>query len=186
MCPRNRALFSRALQHPPPAPGAQAQATGSTGWSNRHHRGSASCAPARPARWPAPRVPPTSCMNEFCTYEMSRGSRLTRLLQQSPFSLRRGGASPPMIDLLLGLAGDATALGRVAPRGRVYRNTSPEMRANWPSRVKLLPNCCQTGPTTSPGRRTLAEVARWLGEIVGGRDRFRTCGLCRVKAALSR
>jgi len=37
----------------------------SIGQSDRHQRGSAPCAPAGSARRAAPRVPPTSCMNEF-------------------------------------------------------------------------------------------------------------------------
>ena len=36
---------------------------GSTGRSDRHHTRSTPCGPARPARRPAPRVSPTSCMN---------------------------------------------------------------------------------------------------------------------------
>ena len=38
---------------------------GSTSRSYRHQRESATCAPAGPARRSAPRVLPTSCMNEF-------------------------------------------------------------------------------------------------------------------------
>ena len=55
----------RALQQPSSPPGARAGTAGSTSRSDRHQRESATCAPAEPARRPAPRVLPTSCMNEF-------------------------------------------------------------------------------------------------------------------------
>jgi putative transposase len=50
--------------HRPP-PSAWSGAARSIGQSDRHRRGSAPCAPAGSARRSAPRVPPTSCMNEF-------------------------------------------------------------------------------------------------------------------------
>jgi hypothetical protein len=68
---RARPLGARAsglrgpLQLPPSPPSARAGTAGSTSRSNRHQRESAPCEPARPARRRAPRVLPTSCMNEF-------------------------------------------------------------------------------------------------------------------------
>ena len=63
----SRPVTSAAPHRPldPDRGGRPAGVIGCTDRSSRHQRQPARCAPTRPAQRSAPRVPPTSCMNEF-------------------------------------------------------------------------------------------------------------------------
>jgi hypothetical protein len=105
--------------------------------------------------------------------------------EQAWSQLRRRLLAHLVADASVRELADRGSLGRLTPAGRRRRAAAAPRPNYWPARQRVVSSHADQGSTTSrrwssgksSGKRPAR--ARLRGVLAGGRDRFRTCGLCR-------